>query len=64
MYWKTLQKVILICLMVALPFFASCCVHSQNQNPFFGSHTLRKAKKSVVKIDCHTTIEWLQLQLM
>ena len=59
MYWRTLQKAILVCLMVALPLFASCCVHSQHQNPFFGSHTLRKAKKAVVKIDGHTSIEMI-----
>ena len=37
---------------------AACCVHSQHQNPFFGAHTLRKAKKSVVKIDGKTSIKF------
>lgn len=59
MWWKNISKIIFISLIATLPFFASCCVHHQNQNPFFGAHTLRKAKTSVVKINGHTSIEMI-----
>jgi len=47
------KKNIIGALFFTFALFTACCVH---QNPFFGSHTLRKAKKSVVKIEGKTFI--------
>ena len=49
------KKSIFLGLIFLLALATACCVH---QNPFFGAHTLRKAKKSVVKIDGLTTVSF------
>tara|TARA_R110002020_G_scaffold47280_3_gene134532 strand:+ start:1196 stop:2035 length:840 start_codon:yes stop_codon:yes gene_type:complete len=51
-----LQTNIRIFIISLAALFTACCVHSQHQNPFFGAHTLRKAKKSIVKIEGRTSI--------
>ena len=56
MRWRTNKKTFFFSFLLSFVFLGSCCVH-QNQNPFFGSHTLRKAKKAVIKIDGFTTIK-------
>jgi len=49
------KKSVFLSLLFSLALVTACCVH---QNPFFGSHTLRKAKKSVVKIDGLTSVNF------
>ena len=49
------KKLIISAFLFSFALVTACCVH---QNPFFGSHTLRKAKKSVVKIEGLTTVKF------
>jgi len=49
------KKLIVSAFLFSFALFSACCVH---HNPFFGSHTLRKVKKSVVKINGLTTVKF------